>query len=107
MNSENQLKFKELFEEHFDSNLYELVENFEDGYGELKTNVLNLELVKDERTDISDSYDFTDDILEKVFYSKDLDLYIKIEGRDVSYSGISYDKYEFVTPKTKEITIYE
>lgn len=103
----NQQKFEELFEEHFDRNMYELIDNYDYGYSGRPKNILGLELVSDETTDISDSYDYTDELLEKVFYHKELDLYIKFKGRNQSYSGTDWDSYSFVTPKTKEIKIYE
>lgn len=107
MNS-NERKFEELFEEHFSFSVNELMENYEYAWNDKPKNALNLELVSDKTEDISDSYDFTDELLEKVFYHKELDVYIKFSGRNTSYVGEEWNSaYQFVTPKIQEIKIYE
>lgn len=100
---ENYKKFEEAFEAHLetlDYGLYDFLEYTDDlPFGG--------EVVSDERDDISDSYDYTNDVLTRVIYFKEFDIYIQFNGTEASYVGLEWDDYKEVKPTTKTITSYE
>ena len=97
-------KFKEAFEavlEDQEDGLYGLLEYGNDlPFGGV--------VVLNEAENISDSYGWTDDLLTKVIYFDEFDVYVKFTGREASYSGLEWhEDYQEVKPITKTITTYE
>lgn len=94
-------KFEEAFEARYGS-LYDLMDRVDSNDMPFGGN-----LEKDDAEDISDSYDFTDDLLTRVIYFADFDVYVEFLGRNTSYVGEEWDSYKEVKPTTKTITTYE
>lgn len=94
-------KFEKALEAEYDD-IYDFMEDVEDG------NILwggKIEI--DERDDISDSYDWQDDLLNRVIYFSEFDIYIQFEGREASFAGLEWDDYKEVKPTSKTIKTYE
>lgn len=95
--------FKDLFNNTFIS-----IEDFMNGFGEEKTNpLINAELKENLDEDQSDSYDYTDTKLKRIFFFPAFDIYIQFEGREQSYSGTSWTEIKEVKPTFKTINTYE
>lgn len=94
-------KFKAVFDEQFD-NIEQFIDAFDNG-----NNSLNGELKLNETEDISDSYDYTDENLKRVFYFPEFNIYVKFTGRNQSYDGTTWSGMEEVKEVTKTISVYE
>jgi len=97
----------EVFQEQF-LNTFSNIENFIASFGENKTNpFIKGELKENLDNSVSDSYDYTDVDLKRVFYFADFDIYIMFDGKDQSYSGLSWNSMKEVKEVTKTISQYE
>lgn len=65
------------------------------------------EVVATEDEDISDSYDFTDTLLNRVVYFKDFDIHVRFKGRTQSYNGTEWDGYELVEKAEKVVNYFK
>jgi hypothetical protein len=99
-------KFKKAFEEYLENNcdgsIYEFIE-------ETSNIPFGGKIVFEEADDVSDSYNYTDENLTKIYQFKDFgNIYIKFTGTNQSYNGTDWEKsYTEVIPKQKEIQVYE
>lgn len=108
MTAEN---FKEKIEAEFES-LYDFVDclDYESGTEREKANKFleenGLIFIEREVDDISDSYDFTDEILNYYFEHKESGKYFSIHGTNQSYSGTEINGVKEVKRTEKTITVW-
>jgi len=97
----------EVFKDQF-LNIFGNIEEFIDKFGDESTNpFINAELKENLDEDISDSYNYTDEKLKRIFYFPTFDIYICFEGRNQSYSGTSWSDMKEVKPTYKTVNTYE
>jgi hypothetical protein len=96
------------FKEQFDKD-YKSINDFDKNVGDCVNPTIpyngKLELDGD---DIQyDSYGNENSTLEKVYYFKDFDVYVKFSGTQQSYSGRNWDDMKEVKPVQKIINTFE
>lgn len=96
-------KFKRAFDEKYDKDIDQFINNFK-YKGEL---LFGGKLEQDLDEIKYDSYGSEDSQLGKIFYFADFGIYIKFYGTRQSYAGEEWDDYEQVIPTTKIIRIFE
>lgn len=101
--------FKEKIEAEFES-LYNFVDCLDYGFEGEKVNKFLEEngftFIEREVDDISDSYDFTDEILNYYFEHKESGKYFSIYGTNQSYSGTEISGVKEVKRTEKTITVW-
>lgn len=95
----------ERFKEQFNKG-YSYIGNFISDVEEGKK-PFNAELKLDEVIDISDSYDFTDEKIKKVYYFSEFDIFVQFDGRNQSYSGMDWDDMKEVKQTVKTVNEFE
>lgn len=104
--------FKKKIEEQF-GNLDEFIferMDYDSGTDREKANKFleenGLTFIEREVDDVSDSYDFTDEILNYYFEHKESGKYFSIYGRNQSYSGTEINGVKEVKRTEKTITVW-
>lgn len=97
----------EVFKDQFEA-VFNNIEHFIDVFGDNPTNpFIKAELKENLDEDVSDSYNYTDEKLKRVFFFPDFDIYIMFEGYNKSYDGLSWNSMKEVKPTYKTINTYE
>ncbi len=92
-------EFEKAFEERYEEGIYEFMNERNPDFGG--------EEVEDLDQVSYDSYGSEDSILERIYYFRDFDIYVKFEGTRCSYQGEEWDTMREVKQVQKTITTWE
>jgi len=96
-------QFKEKFDEKY-NNIQDFIEAVEWNKEEF---VFETELTQDNDDIYHDSYGNESSTLERVYYFKEYDIYVKFEGTRESYNGTEWNRMYEVKKSQKIIETYE
>lgn len=106
-------EFREIIDKDFES-LYDFMESLQGYYSdndEIKAYKIlhdnQIIFISNQDEDVSDSYNFTDEDLKRVYQHVPSGNYFMVEGKNQSYSGTNWNRIKDVNIKTNTITTYE
>lgn len=99
-------KFEDLYTFEIESKYYiETSEEYQKYVSFLKEN--EVEFVQELDEDISSSYDWTDNLIKRLYKHVPTGNFFMLEGREQSYSGTYFTGFRDVEQKQKTIFVYE